>query len=144
MLLARLDLCQHALWESSQHVNTRLASGARHLKLGLLQVEPAGLDLPLHGILPRTSLTAQLAIKAAAQLQRALEADVGSHKAPSTALVAVHVSCGNRAVYCAHVEDGASGAGSLQSLQAAESLDAQVTIEMLFLCLILLCLACLY
>ncbi|KAL0049282.1 hypothetical protein WJX82_010291 [Trebouxia sp. C0006] len=40
------------------------------------EVEPAGLDLPLHGILPRTSLTAQLAIKAAAQLQRALEADV--------------------------------------------------------------------
>ncbi|DBA95648.1 TPA: hypothetical protein ACH3X3_013491 [Trebouxia sp. C0006] len=89
------------------------------------EVEPAGLDLPLHGILPRTSLTAQLAIKAAAQLQRALEADVGSHKAPSAALVAVRVSCGNRAVYCAHVEDGASGAGSLQSLQAAESLDAQ-------------------
>ncbi len=116
----------------------RLAS-----KLGLLQVEHPWLDLPLHAILPRASLLAQLAFKAAAQLQRGLEADVGSQKALSTALLAVHVSCGNRAVYCAHVEDGASGASSLQSLQAAQSLAAQVIIETLFLCLILVCMTCL-
>ena len=111
-------------------------------KLGLLQVEPPGSDLPLHGILPRTSLTAQLALKKAAQLQDALEADVRSQDAPSTALVAVRVSFGNRAVYCAHVEDGPSGAGSLQSLQAGENLAAQVTIQALFLCCMPLCLAC--
>jgi len=108
----------------------------------LLQVEHPWLDLPLHGILPRTSLTAQLALAAAAQLQRALEADVGSQTAPSTALLPAHASCGDRAVYCAHVEDCASGAGSLQSLQAAESLAAQVTIQTLFLCIELLCLTC--
>ncbi len=108
-----------------------------------MQIEPPGLGLPLHGILPRTSLTAQLALKAAAQLQRALEADVGSQEAPTTALLPVRVSCGGRAVFCAHVEEGASDAGSLQSLQTAESLAAQVTIQMLFLRIELLCLTCL-
>ncbi len=101
------------------------------------------MGLPLHGILPRTSLPAQLALAAAAQLQRALEADVGSQKAPSTALLAVHTSFSDRAEYCAHVEVGASDAGSLQSLQAAASLAAHMTIKTLFLCFMLLCLTCL-
>ena len=109
-------------------------------KSGLLQIEPPGLGLPLHGILPRTSLTAQLAFKAAAQLQRALEADVGSRIALSTALLPAHASFSHRAVYCAHVEEGASDAGSLQSLRAVESLAAQVINETLFLCSVLLCL----
>lgn len=107
-------------------------------KSGLLQVEqPWAAGLLLHGILPRTSLTAQLAFKAAAQLQRGSEAHVGSQEAPSTALLQLpaHASFGDRAAYCTHVEDGACGAGSLHRLQAAESLAAQVTIQMLFLCI---------
>ena len=114
-------------------------------KSGLLQVEQPWAGLPLHGILPRTSLTAQLAFKAAAQLQRGSEAHVGSQETPSTALLQLpaYASFGDRAAYCTHAEDGASGAGSLHRLQAADSLTAQVTIQMLFLCIKLLCLTCL-
>ena len=106
-------------------------------KSGLLQVEQPWAGLPLHGILPRPSLTGQLAFKAAAQLQRGSEAHVGSQEAPSTALLQLpaYASFGDRAACCTHVEDGASGAGSLHRLQAAESLAAQVTIQMLFLCI---------